>query len=72
MRISNIIAVTSKLLLSSVGAVLLFASMIAPASAKVSRCDVSWVSCTNTAAKCYNSTRCFQRCDQKYRICGRD
>ena len=69
MRISDFVAAIPKLLLSAAGAVLLFASTTAPAAAKVSRCDVSWVTCTNTAAKCYNSTKCFQRCDQKYRVC---
>ncbi|QWG18973.1 hypothetical protein KMZ68_03565 [Bradyrhizobium sediminis] len=71
MRISDIIAAASRPAASAAVAAVLIASMAAPASAKVSRCDVSWVSCTNTAAKCYNSTKCYQRCDQKYRICSK-
>ena len=40
------------------------------ASARVTRCDVTWVSCNNTAAKCSSERRCMRRCDEKYIKCS--
>lgn len=40
------------------------------ASARVTRCDITWVSCNNTSAKCSSERRCMRRCDEKYIKCS--
>lgn len=40
------------------------------ASARVTRCDITWVSCNNNAAKCSSDRRCMRRCDEKYIKCS--
>jgi hypothetical protein len=40
------------------------------ASARVTRCDITWVSCNNTSAKCSSERRCMRRCDEKYIKCN--